>query len=324
MLRISYRKVDRVKLRFVEEGLAAALGGRQGRREHYERKADGEFEAHVVALSCSEPPPGYSQWSLRLLADQMVELDYVDSVSYETVRRVLKKRHPAGASHRVGDSAPAANADFVAAMEAVLDVYQRPYDESFPVLDETPRQLIGEVRSPMSASPGRPAREDYEYRRLGSCNVFMATEPLAGTRMTKVTARRTRADGAQFVSDIAERYPRAEKITLVMDNLNTHRLSSLEHAFSAEEAKALAERFELVYTPKHGSWLNVAEIELSVMTRQCLRRRIDNMESLRAEVAAWQAARGSGSGEVCGELAVHQGRCAEQAETTVSVIRGMT
>ena len=146
--------------------------------------------------------------------------------------------------------APAANAEFVAAMEAVLDVCQRPYDESFPVvcMDATPRQLIGEVRSPMPASPGRPAREDYEYRRLGSCQVFMATEPLAGTRMTKVTARRRRADWAQFVSDIAERYPKAEKNTLVMDNLNTHRLSSLEHAFSAEEAKALAEWFELVYT----------------------------------------------------------------------------
>ncbi len=188
---------------------------------------------------------------------------------------------------------PQGSAEFVAAMEQVLDVYQRPYDAAYPVvcMDETPRQLLGQVRQPIAAVAGRPAREDYEYRRLGSCNVFLATEPLAGTRMTKVTARRTRTDWAHFIRDLSERYPKAKRITLVMDNLNTHRASALYHAFEAAQAKALLERFEFVYTPKHGSWLNVAEIELSVMIRQCLNRRIDQLETLHEQVAAWQAAR---------------------------------
>ncbi len=188
---------------------------------------------------------------------------------------------------------PQGSAEFVAAMEQVLEVYQRPYDAAYPVvcMDETPRQLLGQVRQPIAAVAGRPAREDYEYRRLGSCNVFLATEPLAGTRMTKVTARRTRTDWAHFIRDLSERYPKAKRITLVMDNLNTHRASALYHAFEAAQAKALLERFEFVYTPKHGSWLNVAEIELSVMIRQCLNRRIDQLETLHEQVAAWQAAR---------------------------------
>ena len=188
---------------------------------------------------------------------------------------------------------PQRNADFAAGMERVLDIYRRPYDPNFPVvcMDETPRQLIGETRTPVPAAPGRPAREDYEYRRLGTCNVFMATEPLAGRRYTEVTERRTKTDWAQFVRDIAARYPDATRITLVMDNLNTHRPGALYETFEPAEAKALWDRFEFVYTPKHGSWLNVAEVELNVMIRQCLNRRIDSIDTLRAEVGAWQAAR---------------------------------
>ena len=161
-------------------------------------------------------------------------------------------------------------------MERVLDVYQRPYDENFPVvcMDETPRQLIGETRTPIAPAPGRPAREDYEYRRL-----------------TKVTERKTKIDWARFLHDIAKRYTDATCITLVMDNLNTHRPGALYETFEPAEAKALWDRFEFVYTPKHGSWLNVAEVELNVMIRQCLNRRIDSIDTLRTEVAAWQAAR---------------------------------
>ena len=178
-------------------------------------------------------------------------------------------------------------------MERVLDVYRRPYDPAFPVvcMDETPRQLIGEARAPIPAAPGRVQRRDYEYRRLGTCNVFMANEPLAGWRMTKVTLRRTKTDWALFVQDIAHRYPDAERITLVMDNLSTHRPGALYETFPPARAKALWDRFEFVYTPKHGSWLNVAEVELNVLIRQCLNRRLDSIEVLRAEVAAWQAAR---------------------------------
>lgn len=188
---------------------------------------------------------------------------------------------------------PQGNADFAAAMERVLDVYRRPYDKAFPVvcMDETPRQLIRETRVPVAAKPGRPARHDHEYRRCGTCNVFMATEPLAGRRMTQVTERRTKTDWARFIADIAARHPDAERITLVMDNLNTHRPGALYEAFPPAKAKALWDRFEFVFTPKHGSWLNVAEVELSVMIRQCLNRRIDSIDVLRDEVAAWQAQR---------------------------------
>ena len=178
-------------------------------------------------------------------------------------------------------------------MERVLDVYRRPYDAAFPVvcMDETPRQLLRETRVPISGRPGRAVRHDYEYQRCGTCNVFMATEPLAGKRMTKVTERKTKIDWATFLADIAARYQDASRITLVMDNLSTHRPGALYAAYPPAQAKALWDRFEFVYTPKHGSWLNVAEVELNVMIRQCLNRRIDRIEVLRRQVAAWQTSR---------------------------------
>lgn len=178
-------------------------------------------------------------------------------------------------------------------MENVLDVYKRAYDQERPVvcMDETPRQLIGQVHEPIAARPGKVIRQDYEYQRLGVCNVFMACEPLAGKRITKVTAQKTKVDWAHFVDDIAKQYPQAQRITLVMDNLNTHTPAALYEAFEPQRAKALWDRFEFVYTPKHGSWLNMAEIELNVLIGQCLNRRIASFETLRQEVAAWQLAR---------------------------------
>ena len=178
-------------------------------------------------------------------------------------------------------------------MENVLEVYRRPYDAARPLvcMDETPRQLIGQTRVPVPAKPGQLAREDYEYERLGVCNVFMACEPLAGRRMTQVTERKTKLDWAHFIDDIAKHYPEAERITLVMDNFNTHTAGSLYEAFAPDKAKALWDRFEFVYTPKHGSWLNMAEIELNVLIGQCLDRRIGSIDTLRSEVAAWQVHR---------------------------------
>ena len=178
-------------------------------------------------------------------------------------------------------------------MEQVLDVYKRPYDSRFPVIcmDESPRQLIDEVKRPVPARPGQPARLDYEYRRCGTCNLFMANEPLAGKRMVEISESRTKVDWALFVEKIASCYEDAEKITLVMDNLNTHVPGSLYEAFAPEKAKALWDRFEFVYTPKHGSWLNMAEIELNVLIGQCLKRRISELEVMRSEVKAWESAR---------------------------------
>jgi DDE superfamily endonuclease len=176
-------------------------------------------------------------------------------------------------------------------MEDVLDVYHRPYDAKRPLvcLDEGSKQLIGEVIEPIPAAPGQPERYDYEYVRNGTTNLFMITEPLLGWRHVEVTERRTRRDFAEVLRWLAEDiHPEAERIVLVMDNLNTHNLASLYEAFDPERARCLAERFEVHHTPKHGSWLNVAEIELSVLSRQCLDRRLETKEDLVREVTAWE------------------------------------
>jgi hypothetical protein len=179
-------------------------------------------------------------------------------------------------------------------MEDVLAVYTRPYDPRRPqvCLDETSRQLLAEVTPPRPAAPGRPAREDYEYQRQGVCNVFLVCEPLRGWRHVTVSARRTRIDWAHCIKDLVDVcYPDAEQVVLVQDNLNTHTPASLYEAFEPAEAKRLADRLELHYTPKHGSWLNMAEIELSVLSEQCLDRRLAGRATLERELAAWQAAR---------------------------------
>lgn len=179
-------------------------------------------------------------------------------------------------------------------MEDVLEVYHRPHDPQRPVvcMDECSKQLIGEVREPLPPKPGHVAKQDSEYERRGTANVFMAVEPLAGKRTTQVTERRTRIDWACFVKMLLTTiYPLAEKVVLVMDNLNTHGIASLYEAFSPETAWNLAARLEIHYTPKHGSWLNMAETELSVLSRQCLDRRIDDRDLMAREIASWQAAR---------------------------------
>jgi hypothetical protein len=185
-------------------------------------------------------------------------------------------------------------------MEKVLDVYKRPFDPLNPVvcMDESPKQLIGETKSPIPASPGQSARHDYEYKRCGVCNIFLACEPLAGKRMVKITERKTKQDWAIFLEEIAVQYKDAEKITLAMDNLNTHEPGSFYEAFLPEKAKALWDRFEFVYTPKHGSWLNMTEIELKVLTGQCLNRRIDDIGIVRKEVQAWQRFRNNRNAKV--------------------------
>jgi len=179
-------------------------------------------------------------------------------------------------------------------MEDVLEVYKRPYDATRPVvcLDETSKQLIGEVQTAVPAAPGQVAHYDYEYVRKGVANVFMIFEPLAGQREAEVTDRRTKKDWAMCVRRIAdEMYPEAEKIVLVEDNLNTHSPASLYETFPPAEAKRIADRFEFHYTPKHGSWLDMAEIELGILNRQCLNRRIDNVEDMRREATAWKTDR---------------------------------
>ena len=176
-------------------------------------------------------------------------------------------------------------------MEDVLEVYHRPHDPDCPVvcLDETSKQLIAETRTPIEAKPGRPARYDYEYRRNGTANLFMLFAPLEGWRHVEVTDQRTAADFARILKQLSEtHFPKAPKIVLVQDNLNTHKPASLYEAFPAPEARRLVERFEWHYTPKHGSWLNLAESELGVLSSQCLDRRISEKQILVEEVAAWE------------------------------------
>lgn len=186
---------------------------------------------------------------------------------------------------------PECNSEFVANMEYVLDVYKRPYDENNPVvcMDESPKQLISDARPSTPIKPGQESRVDYEYVRHGMVNIFMANEPLKGTRLVEVTTHKTKRDWAMFIKRIAdELYPKANKITLVMDNFKTHSASAFYEAFEPKEAKRIWDKLEFVFTPKHGSWLNMAEIELHVLNGQCLNRHISTIEKIKYEVDAWQ------------------------------------
>jgi transposase len=185
-------------------------------------------------------------------------------------------------------------------MEYVLDVYKRPYSKDFPVvcMDESPKQLIEEMRPSTTVKPGREARVDYEYIRHGVVNIFMANEPLKGARLVEVTESKTKKDWALFVKRIAEEYPKAKRITLVMDNFKTHNASALYETFEPSEAKRLWDRFEFVYTPKHGSWLNMAEIELHVLNGQCLNRHISTATKIKQEVEAWQSNRNNKNSKI--------------------------
>ena len=196
-------------------------------------------------------------------------------------------------------------------MEDVLEVYHRPYNPKRPMvaMDETTKQLVKEARVPLPPEPGRPERVDYEYRRNGVANIFMVFEPLAARRQVKVTQRRTKIDWAYLMKDLVDiHYPEAERIVLVIDNLNTHAKASLYEAFRPQQAKRIADKLEIHYTPKHGSWLNVAECELSILQRQCLERRIGDIEALPGEVTAWQQARENEAKPVDWQFSVENAR----------------
>lgn len=196
---------------------------------------------------------------------------------------------------------PKEDAEFVACMEDILDIYELPYDPMRPVvcMDEKPYQLLGDARDPLPLRPGADTKTDHEYIRNGTCSIFVFVEPLGGTRHVSVRERRTAVDWALEIRHLADvMYPDVEKIVLVMDNLNTHRPASLYKAFPPEEARRILKRLEIHHTPKHGSWLNIAEIELNVMSRQCLSRRIETIGILRDELTAWGAERNDIGAEI--------------------------
>ena len=284
--------VERVRKRCVEEGLEAALERRK-QVNRKPRKLDGAGEAKLVALACSAPPEGYARWTLRLLGDKLVELEVVDSIHRETVRKALKKNNLKPWRKQCWCIPPKANAEFVCAMEDVLEVYHREFDEDTVLvcMDETSKQQTKETRTPRPVRPGQPAIVDFEYERNGVANLFIVFAPLLGWRWVKVTDRRTRHDWAHLIRELVDDIFPGKKIVLVMDNLNIHSLASLYEAFEPAEARRIAECLEIHYTPKHGSWLNLAEIEIGVMARQCLARRIPDREQLCRETGAWQAKR---------------------------------
>jgi len=299
-LEVSIATIARVRQCFVEEGLEAALNRRPPVRD-YPHKLDGEQEAHLIALVWSAPPERHQRWTLRLLADKMVVLEYVESVSHETVRQVLHKNELKPWQRQEWCIPPEANAEFVYHMEDVLDVYKRPADPAYPFVcvDETPVQLVSETRQPLPGQPGQPERYDYEYRREGVANVFMFFAPLQNWRHVKVTEHRTKADWAECMRELVDvHFPEAKVITVVQDQLNTHNPAALYEVFPPAEARRILDRLEFHFTPKHGSWLNMAEIELSVLSRQCLHPRTSDQMALAQEAAAWEAERNANAATV--------------------------
>jgi transposase len=287
---VSETLIGKVKKRFVQEGLEAALTRKKQAERPEKRKIDGRQGAHIIAVLCSEQPAGQHRWTLRALAARAVELEIVESVSHETIRAVLKKNVLKPWLKKNWCVGPTDDEEFVAAMEDVLDVHSLPYDPVHPVvnLDEGSMQLVSDKREGLPMEPGKVVREDYEYQREGYCSIFLATEPLTGTCVVEAKARRTRQDFAHFVRDLLENhYPDAEKVILVMDNLNTHNTASFYRTFPPEEAKRLSQRIEIHHTPKHGSWLNMAEIELSVVGRQALSGRIARLDELATRLESW-------------------------------------
>ena len=280
--------VYRTKRRFMLDSLDAAL--QEETRPGAERKLSGKEEALLVATACSSPPAGRARWTLELLADEMVKLTEHTELSRETVRRRLAENDLKPWRKDMW-CIPQVDGNYVARMEDVLDLYAEAPNSKRPVVcfDESPTQLIGEVRQPIAAAPGQPERYDCEYRRNGTVNLFVFLDAHRPWRKVKVTDQRTARDFAECMRELADvHYPQAEQIRVVLDNLSTHSAGALYEAFPAPEAHRLMRRLEFHYTPKHASWLNMVEIEIGVLRGQCLDRRIGERERLVAEIAAWE------------------------------------
>ncbi len=283
--------VYRTKRRFVEGNLERALS--EETRPGAARKLSGKETALLVATACSNPPLGRKRWTLRLLAGEMVRLTGHEDLSYETVRRRLAE-DDLKPWQRDMWCIPQVDGTYVARMEDVLDLYTADPDPKRPVVcfDESPTQLIGEVRQPIPAEPGQAERVDYEYRRNGTANLFVFLDAHRAWRHVKVTDQRTAKDFAGCTRDLVDtHYPHAERIRVVLDNLSTHTAGALYETFAAPEAHRILQRLEFHHTPKHASWLNMVEIEIGVLRGQCLDRRIGERSVLEAEIKAWQAAR---------------------------------
>jgi transposase len=288
---VSGSTVYRTKRRFVEGNVELALS--EEARPGATRKLAGREEALLVATACSSPPQGRARWTLDLLAGEMVKLTAHQTLSRETVRRRLAENELKPWQKDMW-CIPKVDGTYVARMEDVLDLYASEPDPKRPVVcfDESPTQLIGEVRQPIPAAPGQRNRYDCEYRRNGTANLFVFLDAHKSWRHVKVTDHRTAHDFAQCMRDLVEiHYAHADLIRVVMDNLSTHSVGALYETFPAQEARRLLQRLEFHYTPKHASWLNMVEIEIGVLRGQCLDRRIGERKRLVAEIAAWEKQR---------------------------------
>src|SRR5215210_5763085 len=300
--------VYRTKRRFVEGNLERALT--EEPRPGAERKLTGKQEALLVATACAKPPAGRARWTLELLAGEMVKLTDHESLSHETVRRRLAENHLKPWRKDMW-CIPKIDGEYVARMEDVLDLYAEAPDPQRPVVcfDESPTQLIGEVREPIPAKPGQLERYDCEYRRNGTVNLFVFLDAHRPWRRVKVTSQRIATDFAACMRELVDvDLPQAEQVRVVMDNLSTHTPGALYEAFSPPEARRLLRRLEFHFTPKHASWLNMAEIEMGVLRGQCLDRRIDNRERLKREIAAWERQRNAAGARVKGMFTTEKAR----------------
>jgi transposase len=290
--------VYRTKRRFVEGNLELALS--EEARPGAARKLSGKETALLVATACSSPPQGRKRWTLDLLAGAMVRLTEHRGLSRETVRRRLAE-DDLKPWQRDMWCIPRVDGAYVACMEDVLDLYAEPADPKRPVVcfDESPTQLIGEVRQPIPPAPGQPERYDCEYRRNGTANLFVFLDAHQSWRHVKVTEQRTARDFAVCMRDLTDtHYPEAELIRVVLDNLSTHTAGALYETFPPPEAHRILQRLEFHHTPKHASWLNMVEIEIGVLRGQCLDRRIGERALLVSEIAAWQQQRNASGARV--------------------------
>jgi transposase len=297
-VQVSTTTVYRTKRRFVEDGIEHALS--EDPRSGGKRKLSTTEEAMLVALACSSPPQGWGKWTLDLLADEMVRLTPHEQISRDTIGRRLDENDIKPWQRKMW-CIPKVDAEFVARMEDVLDLYTTLPAPGTAVVcfDETPRQLIGEARMPVPTEPGRRARFDYEYRRNGTANIFMFLDAHTSWRHAKVTERRANIDFAECMRELVDKhYPQTDQIKVVLDNLSTHGAAALYESFPPEEARRILRRLEFHYTPKHASWLNMVEIEIGVLVGQCLDRRIPDMKKLISEVAAWTRARNASGAKV--------------------------
>lgn len=283
--------VYRTKRRFVLGNLAAALS--EEPRPGAERKLTGKEEALLVATACSSPPKGRARWTLELLAGELVKLTEHATISRETVRRRLAENDLKPWRKDMW-CIPQIDGEFVARMEDVLDLYAEQPDPKRPVVcfDESPTQLIGEVRQPIPTKPGQLERYDCEYKRNGTTNLFIFLDVHRPWRKVKVTDSRAAVDFAACMRELADvHFPKAERIRVVLDNLSTHSAGALYQAFPPAEARRILRRLEFHYVPKHASWLNMVEIEIGVLRSQCLDRRIGDRQQLISEIAAWERQR---------------------------------